>query len=312
MLIRCPVCGLDFLASQFQKVFFQRYNQQEYKLFHCKDCDLGFWTPQEVAPEFYRSEAMPLYSAFHEGARRPVSPHHRAFFDFPHPLVGRLLDIGCGDGDFIKKIQDAGVEAYGIDWDERSITKASALGCRNVFSMALDEFAEFSLQHGLMFDSVTFFEVLEHNPDPRHFFSRVKKILKKEGWIAGSVPNAERMWAGFDREDGGDYPPNHFLWMTRNAVKKILGEEGFCEIETYPVTYNTRELFFWLGSHLLNRMSRVFSGLMRAEFLQQKSRKEWTTKFEWTQYILAPAVWLLKPFFNKKGYQIYFKARYLG
>lgn len=84
--------------------------------------------------------------------------------------------------------------------------------------MSLDEFVEFAKDKNLKFDVVTFFEVLEHQDKPKQFLENVGKLLKPNGFIAGSVPNRDFIlkeinWKYFSV----DYPPHHFLRFSSKA-----------------------------------------------------------------------------------------------
>jgi 2-polyprenyl-3-methyl-5-hydroxy-6-metoxy-1,4-benzoquinol methylase len=174
------------------------YHKQEYKLYHCKGCSLQFWSPLRIIHEFYESEVFAFYEGFHTGLNAKISYNHLAFFNYLPLRKGRLLDVGCGDGVFLKEAQRIGFEVYGIDFDKKSVeTAKSQFGLINTFAMSLDEFiAWFPNQR---FDIITIFKVLEHQDNPKDFIEKLRKLLKPGGYIAGSVPNRERVFADKDR-----------------------------------------------------------------------------------------------------------------
>jgi SAM-dependent methyltransferase len=74
------------------------------------------------------------------------------------------------------------------------------------------------------FDTVTFFEVLEHQEDPHAFLDTAKSFLKEDGFIALSVPNRNR-WQIED--DPLDFPPNHLTRWSPTALRNFIESNGF-------------------------------------------------------------------------------------
>jgi len=154
----------------------------------------------------------------------PLEPGHKYFLsDALAPGGGKLLDIGCGTGNFLAVARDAGYEVTGIELDRNAARFAKErLGLQDILPLAISEFAE---QHAeARFDVVTFFEVLEHQAAPVKFLQKVKACVRPGGVIALSVPNRERWLTG---PDVLDYPPNHFLRWNASALGKCLSAQGF-------------------------------------------------------------------------------------
>ena len=74
---------------------------------------------------YYKSETL--------HAIRPPS-HYREIFNFLKPVKagGKILDVGCGTGLFLKAALDAGLDAYGLDISQRAveISNKNAPGAR--------------------------------------------------------------------------------------------------------------------------------------------------------------------------------------
>lgn len=154
----------------------------------------------------------------------PLEPGHKYFLaDALAPRGGKLLDIGCGTGNFLAAARDAGYQVTGTELDRNAAKCAKErLGLQRVLPLTIAEFTEQTFEE--KFDVVTFFEVLEHQTEPAEFLRRVKACLKPRGTIALSVPNRERWLTG---PDVLDYPPNHFLRWNAAALKKFLEAQGF-------------------------------------------------------------------------------------
>jgi SAM-dependent methyltransferase len=97
---------------------------------------------------------------------------------------GRLLDVGCGTGGFVKIAKDAGWEAFGVELSESAANCAVERGVQ-VRAGTLEE-QHFPPDY---FDVVTLWDVLEHLPDPSKELMEIYRILKLDGFVVIRVPN---------------------------------------------------------------------------------------------------------------------------
>lgn len=129
---------------------------------------------------------------------------------------GRLLDVGCGDGNFMHRMHRRGWSVTGLDVDAKAIEHARL---RYNFEflhsdLAGAHFAENS------FDAVTMSHVIEHVPDPVALLTETMRILKPGGVLAATTPNAASLghnkfqdcWRGLE-------PPRHFQIFTLGALR---------------------------------------------------------------------------------------------
>lgn len=189
-------------------------------LFACGDCDLHFWHPLAMPDAAW-------YEAAYQGRDRtamPLEPGHRFFLSDPKaPKSGRLLDLGCGVGNFAAAARDAGFDVTGVEFDPSAARFAQQhYGLKKVFAMRPEEFDAANLQQ--RFDCVTFFEVLEHQDDPRHFMRMAAEFLAGRGYLALSVPNRCRWQKGIETLD---YPPNHLTRWSPKALQHFVERNGF-------------------------------------------------------------------------------------
>jgi 2-polyprenyl-3-methyl-5-hydroxy-6-metoxy-1,4-benzoquinol methylase len=258
--IKCPICYTEVEERNFKETYVSPYNNQEYKRYECPSCDVHWWEPLKIIPEFYESEVFEDYVAFHEGVGTRLREYHKAFFKyFPSNVRGKLLDVGCGDGRFLRHAKEQGFEVWGIDFDKKSVENVKRnLGINTVFAMSLEEFYEYAKERGLKFDVITFFEVLEHQDKPREFLEMVKGLLKEGGYIAGSVPNRERLFVEeFWKHFHADYPPHHFLRFSKSSLEKALNFSGLKDVEVYRLDFSFIRLFFHLERKLFGNLDKL-------------------------------------------------------
>jgi SAM-dependent methyltransferase len=218
----------------------------------------------KIIPEFYESEVFEGYAAFHEFVGTRLGENHKAFFKyFPSNVRGKLLDVGCGDGRFLRCAKEQGFEVWGIDFDKKSVENVKRnLGIDTVFAMSLEEFYEYAKEKNLKFDVITFFEVLEHQDKPGEFLEMVKGLLKEGGYIAGSVPNRERLFVETDwKYYDWDYPPHHFLRFSKFSLYRAFKNCGFTNIELYTLKYPYGEFISRIEKILLGKNYKHFHEL---------------------------------------------------
>jgi SAM-dependent methyltransferase len=209
----CPAC-----QSTTREPAVERYGK--YERFACGVCGLEFWEPREMPDARWYEQ---MYGGRDQNVL-PLEPGHKYFLADPlAPGGGKLLDIGCGTGNFLAAARDAGYEVTGIELDRNAARFAKEeLNLQNIFPLTI---ADFSEQHPEeRFDVVTFFEVLEHQAAPVEFLQKIRSCVSAGGLIALSVPNRERWMTG---PDVLDYPPNHFLRWSSSSLQKFLGAQGF-------------------------------------------------------------------------------------
>lgn len=211
----CPCPGCGHIATGEPREIFHGAS-----LSACEQCYLHFWHPAVMPNGKW-------YEAAYQGRDRspmPLEPGHRFFLSDPKaPKSGRLLDLGCGVGNFVSAARDAGFDAAGVEFDASAVRFAQQhYGLKKVFAMVPEEFrATYPRER---FDVVTFFEVLEHQDDPRRFLNLAKEFLTEGGYIAVSVPNRGRWQKGTETLD---YPPNHLTRWSPRALKNFLEHNGF-------------------------------------------------------------------------------------
>jgi 2-polyprenyl-3-methyl-5-hydroxy-6-metoxy-1,4-benzoquinol methylase len=323
---KCPVCDTEVDIKAFKEVYVSPYNNQEYKRYECPNCKAHWWEPLKIISEFYESEVFEGYVvAFHEVAGTKLLGYHKAFFKyFPPNVKGRLLDIGCGNERFIRYAKEQGFEVWGIDFDKKSVENIKKnLGIDTVFAMSLEEFYDYAKEKDLKFDVITFFEVLEHQDKPREFLEMVKGLLKDGGYIAGSVPNRERLFMEIDLKHSNiDYPPHHFLRFSQFFLEKTLQLIGFRNIEIYAES-NCDDIFPYLEKKFFGNLGTKFKSIVLRDkrkvhvYVEELSQVESNkTKVLFLRALKFTRNIILLPFcfvyirkLKNKGIHLYFQAQ---
>jgi SAM-dependent methyltransferase len=302
---RCPACGNLAQGEALERSYGAG-------LYSCSGCDLQFWYPVKMPDAAW-------YEAAYQGRDTtvmPLEPGHIYFLGDPHvPKTGRLLDMGCGNGNFLAAARDAGFEVTGIEPDQRATQFAREhYGVKNIFAGVPQDFVR---EHpDETFDVVTFFEVLEHQEDPQSFLETAKSLLTADGCIALSVPNRNRWQPSVDTLD---YPPNHLTRWSPKALRNFLERNEFevLSIRGQPLTVQ-RVAQMLSGLFTTGMLSRVtgekpptladFSD-MPAEAIQQKlvrlkddPRQRLAARLAvWKLWVLTPLAFFLLPLLRLRG-----------
>ncbi len=162
---------------------------------------------------------------------------------------GRLLDVGCGRGLFLRRMRRAGWEVAGVEVDPataRSLSEAYGLDVR-AGAPGCWGFPDES------FDVATFHHVLEHVPQPRDMVARCRRLLRDGGLLVAAVPNRDSLQAAFGREMWLHLDvPFHLHHFTASGLARLLEASGFQVVRTRHLDVE-QNVFGWVQT-LLNRI----------------------------------------------------------
>lgn len=145
------------------------------------------------------------------------------------PAPARVLDYGCGSGEYLLQLEPLGYTLSGAEYDPKLLAALAAKGIEIADVAALDESWNGS------FDHITLSHVLEHVPDPEGLLGRLFAMLKPGGSLYLVLPNGKatgleifgRFWRGLEA-------PRHFALPSRTALATALIRAGFM-IERQPI-----------------------------------------------------------------------------
>ncbi len=156
---------------------------------------------------------------------------------------GRLLDIGCGSGDWLLCMRELGWQVMGIDFDEDAVSAARQKGLE-VFCGVLEE-QKFP---GESFDAVTLNHVIEHVPQPIQTLAECVRILKKGAKLVMFTPNSASLGHRLFKQNWrGLEPPRHLHLFNPRSMKTLLKAAGFHE----PSVRTINSRYVWQHSYRL-------------------------------------------------------------
>jgi SAM-dependent methyltransferase len=189
--------------------------------FGCRDCGIQFFSPASLAAK------PPLYEILANAALVDTEYYRATKWEYDMALedlcthnpngAQRLLEIGCGFGDFLSLASArlaAGVVVEGLEQNPAAVRKAQHRGLK----IRHGDIREMVPQCTGRYDAVCLFQVLEHVPDPGDLLRAACAVLQKGGRLILAVPNA----ASFLRHAWNilDMPPHHMTrWQPTVMIK---------------------------------------------------------------------------------------------
>ena len=142
--------------------------------------------------------------------------------------TGKILDIGCDVGHFLKEAKKRGWEVYGTEFTDEAISKCVQQGIQTFQGKLKAEW--FAPE---MFDIVTSFEVIEHINNPVEEVINVNKILRKNGLFYVTTPNFNSIERFIlkDKYQSVIQYPEHLSYYTKKTLNYLLSNNGFEKVK---------------------------------------------------------------------------------
>ncbi len=140
----------------------------------------------------------------------------------------KLLDIGCGTGDFLVSCKKNNWITTGVEPNEKAgnISSTKKLSIKK----SIDELT------GESYDVITMWHVLEHMPNLIKNIQQIKKLLKKKGTLITAAPNYKSYDAEYYREYWAAYDvPRHLWHFSKKSMEKLFYEVDMEVIDTIPM-----------------------------------------------------------------------------
>jgi len=144
----------------------------------------------------------------------------------PKGEKGKLLDIGCGSGEFLNQMKGFGWEVYGVEISKKAVDTGRRKGL-NIFCGELGS-ADFPESY---FDVVVLSQTMEHLYSPGSYLEKIHRLLKEGGLLMIGVPNAGCPEIKvFGRSCHILDVPRHLHFFTIASLRNYLEKYGF-EVE---------------------------------------------------------------------------------
>ncbi|MCX6269216.1 MAG: class I SAM-dependent methyltransferase [Bacteroidetes bacterium] len=236
-LLECPVCKkADFTLFLEVKDYF--LTMEDFLIQSCDGCGFKFVNPRPDKNEigrYYQSDEYISHDAQKENFISRIYKLARVFsIKGKHNIVkrytpsGRILDIGCGTGEFLNYCKSKGYDVEGVEPNEKAGIYSQQVNKIPVAKTLKD------VDSG-SFQCITMWHVLEHVHDLDETLDLVRGLLSPGGVFIAAVPNSdswdarkyENFWAAYD-------VPRHLYHFTRTTLVRLVTNHGFILQELVP------------------------------------------------------------------------------
>ena len=201
----------------------------EVSLCVCEDC--GLVQLKNDAVYYYRDVIRAGgYSTTMEALRKSQYKH---FIEFASLEGKKIIEVGCGRGEFLGMLSDFPVEGYGTEHKKDLVEIAKKAGLR------VDEDFPESEDHIFKngpFDAFMSFNFLEHQPNPRTYLKAIYNNLCDEGYGLITVPSFEYI---MEQNSFYEIIPDHIAYYSFDSLTHLLNICGFEVLEKDMVNRDT-------------------------------------------------------------------------
>jgi len=263
----CPICKTSehsvvfrestYDESRWTQASFSSRKAPEYmhfRLLTCGACGLTYGSPvpsAETASEAYRGASFESNAESADAARTYARYLRRQGFE-----PGRTLDIGCGDGAFLRELRRLGFrDVVGVEPSEAPV-RVAADDVRPLIRQEMFDGACFAEDS---FDLVTCFQTIEHVYEPRSLLQDIYRILKPGGKVFFIGHDLGALSARLMGEKSPIFDIEHVQLFNPRSARFLLTQTGFRAVNVFSIL-NAYTLTYWLK--LFPMPARVKRGLL--------------------------------------------------
>ena len=153
---------------------------------------------------------------------------YKHLIDSYHLEGKKFIEVGCGQGEFLKVLSEFPVEVHGIEHDPHLVELARAQGLDVTEGFTETEDTRFA---GGLYDVFLSFNFLEHQPDPSTMLQAIYRNLEDDAMGLITVPSFEYI---MDHNSYYELIRDHLAYYTFETLTTLLERNGFqveeCEV----------------------------------------------------------------------------------
>jgi len=229
--VDCNICGIDNARDI--------WSDREHRIVRCKRCGLVYANPRQGKDDLKKIYSKDYFLNYYiENRESRLKYFRRLFQEIPiEKREGRILDVGCGVGFFLKVAEDCGWETYGVE----PACYAAEFGQKeyglNIYCGLLGE----AHYEDSFFDVVTIWDVFCSVHDPMSILKEVFRMLKDDGTVVIKVPNRPkiifliaRILSLFTNAKGLLHMPAQIYQFTPKTLSNMMTKTN---LKVFHVTY---------------------------------------------------------------------------
>lgn len=280
---KCPWCGSEkaqinlWLKDEF-------LSKEDFHICECLNCGLSYTMPRpnkEKIGEYYKSEEYYSHQENKKGfiprlyeSVKKVNLKHKYNLATQGLNVGKMLDIGCGVGDFLHTAEEHGWTCTGVEPSEDAKAIAKTKTKANIInSEDMEKIPDAS------FDLITMWHVLEHVDDLKWQIEQLHRLTKTKGRIVIAVPNYKsydgqyykELWAAYD-------VPRHMSHFNKTVLSNIFKSKNLELVRTDKLIWDAYYISYMSEQYKQHKFP-LLKGTFRGCISNCKARrtKEWSS-----------------------------------
>lgn len=239
------------LTSEDTRVLFNNRTRDRDNLKVWKDIESGviyiddFYTGDDTyISGSYRNQKTKQISSTNYDFEKITDAERRVRQNLRFVAGKKIIDFGCGSGDFLKFVKPYCEEVAGVELQKDFVEHLNLYGIRCVND--INHFEDKSL------DAIVSFHVIEHLPNPLEVMSTMIRKIKSGGDIIIEVPHAnDFLLSHVSCEEFKQFTlwSQHLILHTRKSLQKILKHLGLKEIMIEGIQrYSLSNHLNWLST----------------------------------------------------------------
>ena len=239
-IMACPLCKHDI--TRLEATVRDAVSTQVFDIYYCTPCKIASTFPKPTNFSPYYPKA--YYSKLKTSLYRLLQKRRQSIIDSLN-ISGKLIDIGCGDGAIGKQLDPQRFSYSGIETPFANVSNPQVKCCG----------IEGMREKPNSYDIATFWQSFEHLKDPLGALSKVRKMLKKNGYLVIEYPN----YASWEKIPFGSRwfhldPPRHLFHYSPIGLKKKIENAGF-NVVTSMSLFAIEYIPFGLAQSIMYRIS---------------------------------------------------------
>lgn len=280
---KCPWCGSGkaqinlWLKDEF-------LSKEDFHICECLNCGLSYTMPRpnkKKIGEYYKSEEYYSHQENKKGfiprlyeSVKKVNLKHKYNLATQGLNVGKMLDIGCGVGDFLHTAEEHGWTCTGVEPSEDAKAIAKTKTKANIInSEDMEKIPDAT------FDLITMWHVLEHVDDLKWQIEQLHRLTKTKGRIVIAVPNYKSYDAQYYKELWAAYDvPRHLSHFNKNVLTKIFKSKNLELVRTDKLIWDAYYISYMSEQYKQHKFP-LLKGAFRGCISNCKARhtNEWSS-----------------------------------
>ncbi len=241
-ITKCRVCGSSFFhepllrysnmpkAAQFLPDAQSLESEKGVDLIVCQCSRCGLvQLSNEPVPYYKEVIRAAAFSAEMNAFRREQFKDFVARFS----LGGKkVLEIGCGKGEYLTLMRETGADAYGVEHGEESVNDCVKAGLK--VTRGFVEAGSDALRDA-PFDAFFILNFLEHIPDLNSTLRGISSNMSAQAVGLVEVPNFEMI---LKQKLFSEFINDHLYYFTGETIRSTLNRNGFEVLDCSPVWYD--------------------------------------------------------------------------